>query len=569
MKNKSTNQPPSFQPTRIFLPTILLLLIPSLLHAADDTLFLRAVNHLLLGSDSCYVHQDANDIKYSSSYYEGLYEYRKDMSHRSYGLKQLSDSSFSRLSLSDKGKVADKLLSSLFFGYPASQLKEKVSSGNFICSIRKGLAERSNNMASVEEEIRDENRYYHSTSSSSQNDVYDILARFYAMKHLDMNYLHNWMAYILTQTIMFSPSYELESSHYPNVPRVYNRLVTGIDEDRGMRYATFLHMTSSDNWRRFRSPEDNGREMLEIYTLDGNDANVPKAAKTLQNWYLDTDYDTLVVGLDRNTVQQSLFNTSVTTGIDFYRELVKSGGFVSGSVRRLVDFFFTDLNDSGKARISKVIVSSKPETWQDVLLQIVFSEEYLLHSSRAKSGEELFYSLVKKLEYKHYYRTFYYLRDNLEKMNQASMKYKLGKLERTPLDSLSFAYYHKYIREVILIRSVCGENEETGYYDWNNYGWRPQLLSNDRFSYYEDNPRHTISAFVNYLFEFMIHRPASTLELAMFTDNMLREDGEYDSSYNFRRIDGIGCYAWRENSAEDVLDYISRLSELYMYQEVK
>jgi hypothetical protein len=52
-----------------------------------------------------------------------------------------------------------------------------------------------------------------------------------------------------------------------------------LNDDVGMRYSTYLHMTSSDNWRRFRSPEDNGREMLEIYTLDFNDTPCSQGRK--------------------------------------------------------------------------------------------------------------------------------------------------------------------------------------------------------------------------------------------------------------------------------------------------
>jgi len=522
---------------------------------------------VITSNPPCHISYDSNDPKFDLVY-QGLYYYRPDMPSAQYKLPQLSDSKFNRLSTFNKRKVADKLLTTLFFGYPAPVLKQKINSRRFLCSVRHGLAEIKNNMPQVENEIRNETRYYRDDNNWRPYEVFDILARFYAMPYLDINYLHNWIAYILTQTILFSPAYELDSSHYPDISNVYNWLVMDMDDDVGMRYSTYLHMTSTDNWRRFRSPEDNGREMLEIYTYDFNDTHVPRAAKTLQNWFLDEDHDTLVIGLNQNPYPQPLFGTLVTTGFDFYRELVKSSGFIRGSVRRLVDFFFTDYDAPNKQRITDIIVSSHPETWQDILLQIVFSEEYLLTSSRAKSAEELFYSLVKKLEYKHYRSTFYEFNEALDEMNQSSMKYKLGKLERTPLDTLSFAHYHKYIRERILLRNVCGVHEETTYDDWNTYGWRPPLLGNDRFTYVMDDPAATLTSFISYLFEFMIHREPTPQELAMFKNNMLRGDGDYEWRYNFSVVEN-GCYNRRENAAEDVLDYISRLSELYMFQEVQ
>ena len=554
------------RPQTLFFILITSLFSANLSHAADDFLLLPAVNLLLSRNTTCGMSYADNNPKYDLQY-KGLYYYQNEMSHTRYGLQQLSDSDFNQLSLTDRRKVADKLLSSLFFGYPAKALDQRITSSSFLCSVRRGLFEKKNDMARVEKEIRNDERYYH--HEYYNNDVHDILARFYAMQYLDSHYLHNWVAYILTQTIMFSPAYELESSHYPNSSRVYNWLVMDMDDDVGMRYSTFLHMTGSDNWRRFRSPEDNGREMLEIFTFDFNDADVPKAATTLQNWYLDADADTLVIGLNENVIPQSLFGTSVTTGFDFYRELVKSDGFINGSVRRLVDFFFTDHDEVQKAGITHSIVTSHPETWEDVLLQILFSREYLLKTSRVKSAEELFYSLTKKLEYKHWKYTFVHFNDALIDMNQAAMKYKLGKLERTPLDTLSFAHYHKYIRERILLRNVCGEGEKV-YDSWDSYGWRPQLLDNDRFNYIADNPEATLDSFITYLFKLTIHRKPTYQEMEMFKNNMLTTDRrEYQWRYNFRRVNDDGCYSWRENAAEDVLDYISRLSELYMFQEVR
>ena len=569
--NKHQTSPPLSLIT-IILSLLITCLFPiSLSYAGQGFVILPAINLLLNGDvlvdANCGINYIDNDEKYDLVY-RGLYYYQPEMSHTSYGLEQLSDSEFNRLSSTDKRKVADNLLAALFFGYPAQTLDNKITSGNFLCSVRKGLFEKNNDMVWVEEEIRNDVRYYHSDWAA--NEVYDILARFYAMAHLDNHFLHNWISYILTQTIMFSPAYELDSSHYANAASVYNWLVLDMNDDIGMRYSTYMHMTSYDNWRRFRSPEDNGREMLEIYTLDFDDVNVPRAARTLQNWYLDDDADTLVIGLNENTIPQPLFGTTVTTGFEFYRELVKSNGFVSGSVRRLVDFFFTDHDETQKIQITDLIVASHPETWQDILLQIVFSKEFLLHTSRAKSAEELFYSLVKKLEYKHQRYTFHYFNEALNDMNQASMKYKLGKLERTPLDTLSFAEYHKYIREKVMIRNVCGDHEETTYEDWNTYGWRPSLLDSDRFTFIEDDPETTLASFISYLFEFVIHRQPTLQELEMFKNNMLTADRQgYDWSYNFDRIDDDGCYHWRENAAEDVLDYISRLSELYMFQEVQ
>ena len=120
----------------------------SLSHAGDKFLVLPAINLLLLRDETCGIIYYDNDPKYDLIY-KGLYYYRPEMSHTSYRLEQLSDSEFNRLSMTDKRKVADKLLASLFFGYPANTMENKITSGNFLCSVRKGLFEKKNNMAWV------------------------------------------------------------------------------------------------------------------------------------------------------------------------------------------------------------------------------------------------------------------------------------------------------------------------------------------------------------------------------------------------------------------------------------
>lgn len=127
-------------------------------------------------------------------------------------------------------------------------------------------------------------------------------------KDLDRNFINHWMIYIITQTILFSPAFELSSVSTPDVYRVYNRLYKNQKNEKGMRYTTFTHMQSNENWRRFRSPEDNGREMLEIYLLDDRDESVPIVAQALQNWRLSRQGDTLIVGLNDNTEPLELYD---------------------------------------------------------------------------------------------------------------------------------------------------------------------------------------------------------------------------------------------------------------------
>ncbi len=515
------------------------------------------------------------DPKYDLSY-KGLAFYYQNKVSSEYGLDQLTDAEFNTKSEAEKLKIANNLLSTLFFGYPQEELQLMIDSGNFIAGVRSGMKVERTDRAWLENYILD-NEKFGQYSSWSEPQAITILSRFYAMEELDSYFLKNWIAYILTQTILFSPAYELESTHTPNISGVYNRIVTFLNEESGMRYMTYVHMMSEDNWRRFRSPEDNGREMLEIYQLDMNDSHVPIAAKALQNWKLNTDSDTLEVSLNQNTEALDLFGTTIYNGDDFYRELVKADLFTKGVTARLVNFFFPEASDTEKEQIIDTIVSSKPETWQDILLQIVFSETYLLHNQRAKSAEEVFFSLAKKIDYKHRRNTFYYLKENLEEMHQASMKYKLGRLERVPLDTLSFANYHKFIREYILLRR--SNSDKIDDYDaWDRQGWSDSFIAFEKFDHDSNSDPLSLDALVNYLFQVTVAREATDEELKLFRDHMVEpRDGKQLFRYEFNMFityDNIEKQIrkreeYKRNIVFIVLDYISRLDVIYRQREVQ
>ena len=506
--------------------------------------------------------------------YKGLTLYHENLAVDEYKLTPLSDSTFNALKPTQKRQVAHTLLSSLFFGYTKEILDEKINSGHFLENIRLGFTEELTDKAEIESYILDEEKFYQSQWSEYQ--VTHILSRFYAMQHLDRYFLHNWTAYILTQTIMFSPAYELDTTHTSNIANVYNRIVTFLNEESGMRYISYVHMMSEDNWRRFRSPEDNGREMLEIYLQDQDDSHVPIAAQALQNWKLNTDNDTLEVSLNENQDPLKLFDTVIVNGDDFYRELVKSSAFTKGVTRRLVDFFFTQADDAKKVSITQSIINSNPETWQDILLQIVFSEEFLLHTTRVRSMEELFFSYAKKIDFKHHKWTFTELKRALSDMHQASMRYKLGKLERVPTDALSFAYTHKYLREELLVRhSVASYTDD--YEAWERQGWSNQYIDLKHFTFNEEEQIPTLHSLIHYIFQTIMTRNATQKELDFFTNHMTyEEDGEieFQWAYNiFVQYDDpeeerLKRIKRRRDVTNTILDYLSRLESTYTQREV-
>jgi len=165
--------------SRIYILVLLACLLPAQVHADKESaiLTLRAVNLLLLSGGTCSISYDSSDPKYDIAY-QGLWYYRPEMSHTNYVLPQLDDREFNRLPLTERRKIADKLLSSLFFGYPAPALDRMLNSGTFLCTIRQRLFSMRNNMNAVEAEIRDEEKYYRGDNSWRPYEAFDILARF-------------------------------------------------------------------------------------------------------------------------------------------------------------------------------------------------------------------------------------------------------------------------------------------------------------------------------------------------------------------------------------------------------
>ncbi len=501
------------------------------------------------------------DPKYGYEY-EGLPLYASNMPAEKYGLKPLNDSDFNTLDDAQKMVIADKLLSTLYFGMPADELKALIETGTFVTAVQTMISEERNNLATAEvrlDDSGDEGEFYYSDYPSGAAEVSRILARFYVLNELDSHYIDYWSAYILTQSVLFSPSYELASSHAPNVERVYSRLVRNFRDDVSAQYATFLHMISDDNWRRFRSPEDNGREMMEIYLKDFNDAHVPIAGRALKNWKLDRDNDTLVIGLDENSEPLELFGTTIIDGFDFYRELAKSGDFFKGVTGRLVDIYFPTFTTAEKESVVSDIVASHPETWQDILLQIVFSKAYLLGSDKPKSAEELFYSVSKKIHFEHRRGFFNNFAGKLSAMNQASMKYKLGKYTEVPLDTQSFATYHKFIREEVLMRNKT---------EWSS-GWEAEAFIPDSlFSGIAPNEQQLIlDTLTDHIFETLLSRKAGEAEKKLFASHMIEDDGTYNRDFELFRTDN--ALDERIRAAIVMMDYISRLSQTYRFEKVQ
>lgn len=511
---------------------------------AQSSLLKYASSPISFGNIEFKTFATNEDNSHNNAYYQGLKVFAAPLSYNEYGLDTITDNDFNTLSPENQRILANKLLSLLFYGMPKTELDNLIDSGKFISTIQEKLETPNSDLTSTETLIEEKDYNWNSKNSNREK----ILARLF---HLDLGkaYLKRWAAYILTQTIMFSPANELATVENSDILNVYNRLVRLMDDDYSMQMMTYLHLTSDDNWQRFRSPEDNGREVMEIFLSDFNDSHVPPAAIALKNWRLDRSDDELIIGLNQNDQPQELFGTTVTTGFDFYRELVKSDKFVPGVVRRLVNLYFPNKSSSKKDEIINTIVASNPNQFTDILLQIVFSKEFLYNTEKVKTIEETSFGIAKRLYFFDGKNFFAYLRESMDNMHQSPLSYKLGRHNRVPIDTLSFAYYYDFIRKHIMI-----DNKYNTLNEWDN-GWTQEFIS-------KDIPNtSTVNTLIDYLFLTVISREPTDLERETLANYAINDAiGTYTDMSTYNDRTGVTII---------VMEYLSRLTEVYTFRKIE
>ncbi len=463
-------------------------------------------------------------------------------------VERLSDAEYDSLSAEDKYAMINKVLSTLFKGMPPDGFFE--TSGGL--ATLTPLSDQ-NMLTQIENDILvgiNETTYRNIVEQKyvfddKQKPIQYQLALLYELP-ISRNQFEIWMAYQLTNTILFSPAVELGTVSYDDAKRVFERLVSMIRQRYSIRQIVNAHMTSQENWRRFRSPEDNTREMMEIFLHRFDDAEVPLAAQACQNWSLakeNKEYR-LIIGDDVNTQPVDLLGTTIVECQEFYDAVSNHADLIPTIVSVIVNLFFTDYPAVEQQRIVDDIVEDNPETFNAIFTNLLFSKEFIVSVERPKSFEELFFSCADKLDWYANQKFFKYLNrqtsntsfPSLQNMKQAAMTYKLGRQGTIPLDTLSFAYYHKAVREQLLIEYKHNpDNADDG--GWQDSLWSVGLTGDD---------------YIDYLFLSVLSRRATTQELN--TLNQIIANRGYDRDDR------------KKYQTRIVLDYLSRLSELYHTQ---
>ncbi len=468
-------------------------------------------------------------------------------------MSSISSGEYKSLSSEKQYRVANQLAGTLFKGISVSSFFD-LSTGISPLTVKEGIDYITQTRRLLSEELTDKNTYLgrvdakYSFDESSYKPKQYPLALLFELP-LSKDYYDHWMSYILTNTILFSPAFELETTDYIDIQKVYYRLSRMIGQGEKIRDIVYDHMISQENWRRFRSPEDNTREMMEIFLARFIDEEVPKAAKACQNWVLSDENQgyQLIIDFNENTESQNILDTSLTSCYEFYEAVSQHSDLIPVITKTIVDRFFLTHTDQEQQAITDQIVASNPTTFTEIFNIIIFSGAYLLENSRPKWYEEAFFNLANRINWfadENYFRYLnrppgtYSSITTLAQMKQASMSYKLGRLT-LPLDSLSFSYYHKSVRERLLV------NRKSNPFSNSDSGWQSEFIEVDLMG--ED--------FINYLFLSVISRQATKNELTVIQEILVERGYDDDSDDKMQQ-------------AMVVLDYLSRLSELYFFREI-
>ena len=404
----------------------------------------------------------------------------------------------------------------------------------------------------------------------------------------------NWMAYFLANTIMYSPAEEMESTDMQDVQRIYRFLYSNIRKKATIQQMVRSILPSLARWRVARTPQNFALEAFENYLGLFQDGGLTEAEK-LQNpviaslpesienagiacrdLYLTRASDDYLIGqtdFPNTTPKLILEESFVVTCNDVYDVVAGHSSLTPRAVEVIINYFFPgeQLRDKRLA-VRSAIISSGPQTYEDIFTAILFSREYLLNTQRPRSFEERFMPLLDSLEWdvrsntaRLGKRIFMYMASDensatyLGGMSWNAMSLKIGRIPSVPLDALSFGNYHKAVRDELLFR------EEAYRGGYNKAG--------DGLIYTESGDVRpfieSLSAkdYIDYLFLNTLQRKATETEKTELYDFLVARNYTQTTT-----VQGTDYEVIRSNRYDDfavaVFDYISRLPEFYYFKSV-
>ncbi len=518
----------------------------------------------------------------------------------------LSQAEFNALSPEDQYQVASKLYGTLFRGISAEDFYNldagvgvlSPKSTTFITDTKKALSTSLSvselsaantlieGLDSEGNAVEDDAKYsfdFDPDANENEKPMQLPLARIKEYP-ISRDLYVQWMAYFLSNTIMFSPGFEMESTDAVDAQNMNRFLITKITDEATVRDVIRANLPSLARWRISRSSENHALEAYELYLgLFETEEDSVKGGIACKDFYLsDEDSGYVISTTSSPNIEPQLILDSyfITTCEDLYDVVAGHPLVMPRATEVLVNYLFSGRSREDRVNIINSIVSSGAETFEDIFTAMIFSKEYLLNTERPRSFEESLMPLLDSLKWDPAAtnssvdeRIFEFMASGSENpTNRGNVLYlgnkgwhtmalKIGRLPDVPLDALSFANYHKGVREQLLMN--------VGSYRGSVLDI-PGLIYNGDGGTGDESLRNVVAQlsltdYVNFLFLNTLQRKANTVEvdalIAIF-------DGNGHLIFDAISGEQVIRSSRHDDIAAITFDYISRLPEFYYFKAI-
>ena len=517
----------------------------------------------------------------------------------------LSQSEFNSLTEEQQYQVASKLYGTFyrgitaedFFNLDAGTTNLSLKSSTFLTDTRNALSTQL-----TSEELLAVNTLIEGFDEEGNPNEEDAKYEFHTDSRADVNqramqiplarikeypisrdFYVQWMAYFLSNTIMYSPAVEMETTDTLDAQNMYSFLSSRIKDKQSVREMIRGNLPSLARWRVSRSSENHALEAYELYLgLFETEEDSVKGGIACKDFFLTDEASGYIIsntGIE-NTEPQLILETSfITTCNDLYDVIAGHPLVMPRAVEVLVNYIFSGRSREDRVSLINSITSSGVETYEDIFTAMIFSREYLLNTERPKSFEENFLPLLDNLKWdpasvasnnsvgKVIFENMVTNTNHrlyLGNKGWHNMRLKIGRLPDVPMDALSFGNYHKGLRENFLLNknSYIGINDGV-----------PGLLYKGEGDDGDANLRDVITQlsltdYVHFLFLNTLQRKASDVEvndLIQIYDEDLHIVIDTEGQQIIRPDSGNNRHKF---IAEITFDYISRLPEFYYFKSI-
>ncbi len=522
----------------------------------------------------------------------------------------LSQAEFNSLSPEAQYQVASKLYGTLFRGISAEDFFDLQAgtanltpkSTTFLTDTRKALSTMlaADELFAVEaviegfdaegNPVEDDAKYSFDADSRADENEKAMQLPLARIKEypISRDLYVQWMAYFLSNTIMYSPAVEMESTDTVDAQNMYRFLTTNIRKKSTVSQMVRSNLPSLARWRVSRSSENHALEAYELYLgLFQTAEDSVKGGIACKDFYLtdaDSGYVISTTSLPNTEPQFILDAYFITTCEDLYDVIAGHPLVMPRAVEVLVNYLFSGRSREDRVNIINSITSSGAQTYEDIFTAMLFSREYLLNTERPRSFEESLMPLLDSLKWNPAARAtdsvgkriFEFMASGSDNPpNRSNVLYlgnkgwntmalKIGRLPDVPLDALSFANYHKGIREQLLLneRSYDGSQLDIPGLIYKGDGDDADANLRDIIAQMD------LTEFIDFLF-------LNTLQRKPEADEVSGLIAIYDG-LSLLELDTNGNQVIRpstsnnrhNNIAEVTFDYISRLPEFYYFKAV-